>query len=169
MKKDVFSLYLREISVIRDDVFRKGPRCWEAIFFYKVGSNREFSANCCSFLSCHMARMVVLDFIWYWAMIGKVEKFVFTLPIHTPHKGVIEISPQVCTLGMPSCVRVMDVPERYWINLGKFADFQQTVTSFRHVSSQEKSFWFHSSYHCNEGDLAGIERYWGKMKIISLM
>ena len=31
-----------------------------------------------------MARMVVLDFTWYWAMIGEIEKFVYTLPIHSP-------------------------------------------------------------------------------------
>ena len=90
------------------------------------------------------------------------EVCIYTANTHSP-QGRDWNSPQVCTLGMPCCERVMDVPERYEINLGKFADFPQTVTSFRHVSSQEKSFWFHSSYHCNEGDLAGIERYWGKM------
>ena len=47
------------------------PFCW-------------FSTICCSFSSCHMARRVVIDFVWYWGIIEKIYELVLTLPIHTP-------------------------------------------------------------------------------------
>ena len=65
---------------------------------------------------------------------------------YTPHKGMIEIphkfENQRRLIEEGSCVQMSDI----LASSGDFDNFQQTVTIFRHVSWQEKSYLIFSSY-----------------------
>ena len=123
---------------IRDDMLWMGHRCYNALFG-KIRPFCWFSTICCNSSSCHMTRRVVLAFVWYWGMIEEILKFVFALPIHSP-QGRDSSSIQVWKSEMTCYERVMCASERYWASSGNFADFQQTVSLFSHVSCQEQSF-----------------------------
>ena len=126
--------------------------------FGKIRPFRLIFNDLLHFSSCHMARMVVIDFIWYWVIVEYIQKFVFTLTIQSPRMRYWS-SPQTCKSGMTNWRRVMCATERYWASSGNFALFSTNCHIISSFFMAGKIVLAFSIIHDNKVVLTGIERY----------